>query len=199
MTAKHRAYDSVQTKETILLHAKALFSQKGYKGVSISDICAAAGLSKGSIYHHFKNKEDLFVQLAEISFVDSWKDWDSRSARFSSAIDKLYAYSELYADNVDLSLTKAGEDFMATTRADSAAFQQFGAILTDYVRRFEEIIREGIESGEFKPEEPGDMAFALLSAYSGLANNTRYLDKENVRRLFRKMTDMLLDGIRNRR
>ncbi|AHV98471.1 TetR/AcrR family transcriptional regulator [Paenibacillus sabinae] len=196
MTPNQRSHDSVQTKETILSHAKALFSQKGYKGVSISDICTATGLSKGSIYHHFKNKEDLFVHLAEASFEDSWKDWDSRSAQFSSAVDKLYAYSELFADNVDLSLTKAGEDFMATIGADSAAVQKFGVIITGYVRRFEEIIREGIESGEFKQDEPGEMAFALLASYSGLANNTRFLDKENVRRMYRKMTDMLLDGIR---
>ncbi|AKG35789.1 TetR/AcrR family transcriptional regulator [Paenibacillus durus] len=196
MTEKQRAYDSAQTRERILSHAKALFSQKGYKGVSINDICAATGLSKGSIYHHFKNKEDLFVHLAEAAFVDSWKDWDTRSASFSSAVDKLYAYSELFADNVDLSLTKAGEDFIATTGADSEAVQKFGAMITGYVQRFEEIVREGIERGEFKQQEPGEMAFALLSSYSGLANNTRILDKENVKRMYRKMTDMLLDGIR---
>ncbi|QWU15025.1 transcriptional regulator, TetR family [Paenibacillus sophorae] len=196
MTEKQRAYDSAQTKERILSHAQALFSQKGYKGVSISDICEATGLSKGSIYHHFKNKEDLFVHLAEAAFADSWKDWDSRSARFSSAVDKLYAYSELFADNADLSLTKAGEDFIATIGADSAVVQKFAAIITGYVQRFEEIIREGIERGEFKQQESGEMAFAVLSSYSGLANNTRFLDKENVRRMYRKMTDMLLDGIR---
>ncbi|NGM81855.1 TetR/AcrR family transcriptional regulator [Paenibacillus sp. 7124] len=196
MTAKQRAYDSVQTKETILLHAKALFSQKGYKGVSISDICTATGLSKGSIYHHFKNKEDLFVHLAEAAFMDSWKDWDTRSVRFSSAVEKLYAYSELFADNVDLSLTKAGEDFIATTGADSEAVQKFGAIIAGYVQRFEEMIREGIERGEFKQQESGEMAFALLSCYSGLANNSRFMDKENAKRMYRKMTDILLDGIR---
>ena len=43
--------------------AARLFLEKGYQGTSMDDIAAAAQVSKQTIYTHFANKEDLFVQL----------------------------------------------------------------------------------------------------------------------------------------
>ncbi|MGA3102203.1 MAG: TetR/AcrR family transcriptional regulator [Terracidiphilus sp.] len=38
---------------------------KGYSATTVDDICAAAGLTKGSFFHHFKSKEDLALAAAE--------------------------------------------------------------------------------------------------------------------------------------
>ncbi len=38
---------------------------KGYEATTVDDICAAAGLSKGSFFHHFKSKEDLALAAAD--------------------------------------------------------------------------------------------------------------------------------------
>jgi AcrR family transcriptional regulator len=40
----------------ILNSASILFAERGFRGVSISDVADAAGLVKSSIYHHFANK-----------------------------------------------------------------------------------------------------------------------------------------------
>lgn len=48
-----------QTKETILKKSGILFNTQGYKATSISDITSATGLTKGAIYRHFKNKQNL--------------------------------------------------------------------------------------------------------------------------------------------
>ncbi len=48
-----------QTKEKILRKSGMLFNTHGYKATSISDITTATGLTKGAIYRHFKNKENL--------------------------------------------------------------------------------------------------------------------------------------------
>ena len=47
------------TKETILKESGKLFNTQGYKATSISDITVATGFTKGAIYRHFKNKEEL--------------------------------------------------------------------------------------------------------------------------------------------
>lgn len=192
-----KTYNPAQTKENILMQARNLFSQKGYTATSIRDICDATGVSKGSIYHHFKNKEDLFIQLAEHSFGDSWKEWDTLSAKYSSVIDKLYAYSEFFVETVDKPLNKAGEDFMATVGLESEEGQKFLGIVTGYAQRFENLVAEGIASGEFKPEDPKQLSFIILSYYSGLSDSHQFLDKEAMKGLFRNATDLLLDGIRN--
>lgn len=50
-----------RTKEKIIESVAPLFNKKGYVGTSISDILSATGLSKGSVYGNFKDKEDIAV------------------------------------------------------------------------------------------------------------------------------------------
>ena len=53
---------SEQSRQKILEGAARAFGQKGFFGTSIRDISLACGLSLPSMYHHFKDKEDLYSQ-----------------------------------------------------------------------------------------------------------------------------------------
>lgn len=66
----------METRDKIIEKTFRLLLQKGYDGVSISDIQQATGLSRGLLYHYFGSKETLFLEAAKkqtISFfqVDS--------------------------------------------------------------------------------------------------------------------------------
>ena len=50
------------SQEKIIQAALPLFSQKGYEGVSLSQVAKEAGLSKATILHHFANKDGLYLQ-----------------------------------------------------------------------------------------------------------------------------------------
>lgn len=54
-----------QTKQMILEKAAIIYNEKGINGSSIDDVLAAAKVTKGCLYSHFENKEDLSVQTAE--------------------------------------------------------------------------------------------------------------------------------------
>ncbi len=45
--------------------AMAVCAEKGYHATTVEEIAERAGLSKGALYHHFKSKQDLFVELLE--------------------------------------------------------------------------------------------------------------------------------------
>lgn len=60
MTQEER---SERSRALILDAALALFSHQGYRATSIRDIAARANVSTGSVYHHFKDKEELFATL----------------------------------------------------------------------------------------------------------------------------------------
>ena len=49
----------------ILESDKSLISTKGYTCATVDDLCAAAGVTKGAFFHHFKSKEDLGVAAAD--------------------------------------------------------------------------------------------------------------------------------------
>jgi TetR/AcrR family transcriptional regulator, transcriptional repressor for nem operon len=53
------------TKEFIIDETFKLFLTHSYEAVSISDISKAIGLTKGALYHHFKNKEELFISVVD--------------------------------------------------------------------------------------------------------------------------------------
>ncbi len=48
-----------KTREKLLAAATELMLSRGYNGTSVDDICAGAGLTKGSFFHYFKSKEEL--------------------------------------------------------------------------------------------------------------------------------------------
>ena len=58
---------TLQQKKIFLAHTAAkVFSHKGYANTSLQDISEEAGLSKGGIYHYFKEKESLFFCLIKL-------------------------------------------------------------------------------------------------------------------------------------
>lgn len=53
------------TRERILDAALSVFARKGYHRATVDDIVRASGTSKGAVYHHFPNKEAVFLALAD--------------------------------------------------------------------------------------------------------------------------------------
>jgi AcrR family transcriptional regulator len=52
-----------ETRDLLLRSAETIFVRDGYEGAELGEIAALAGRTKGAIYAHFKNKEDLFIEL----------------------------------------------------------------------------------------------------------------------------------------
>lgn len=57
--------EAAETRESIVAAAIRVFAEKGFSGASLSDIAADAGVTRGAIYWHFKNKEMLFDELLQ--------------------------------------------------------------------------------------------------------------------------------------
>lgn len=65
MTAKEptqRQLQALKTRQKIFDTALALLVKKGYDRVTVDDICARAGVSKGTFYHHFKSKDQAILE-----------------------------------------------------------------------------------------------------------------------------------------
>jgi len=52
-----------ETAERILQEAWVLFQAKGYRGVSVDEICQQSKITKPTLYYYFRNKEDLYFQM----------------------------------------------------------------------------------------------------------------------------------------
>jgi TetR/AcrR family transcriptional repressor of nem operon len=85
-----------ESKTKLLDAALGVIRSKGYTATRIEDVCEAAGLTKGSFFHHFKSKEELALETAAY--------WEANTAglfltaeyhRQPRALDRLLAYVEM--------------------------------------------------------------------------------------------------------
>lgn len=53
-----------ETKKKILKEASTLFCELGYKGASVRKIASKVGIRESALYNHFKNKEEIFLEVA---------------------------------------------------------------------------------------------------------------------------------------
>lgn len=93
------------SKEAILKEAVKLFKIRGYHNTSMADIAEACGLIKGSIYHHFKSKDEIgleslkFIHLFfenhifSIAYDTTLSDKE-KAKHFIKAVDDYFLHSE---------------------------------------------------------------------------------------------------------
>jgi len=68
--ASNQSSERRDTRIDILQQAVPLFAAHGYSGVSMRDISKAVGISAAALYHHFPDKQRLYLDAMEYVFVD---------------------------------------------------------------------------------------------------------------------------------
>ena len=89
------------TKELILLKSADLFNTQGYKATSLSDITKATGFTKGAIYRHFENKEDLEQQALHSLSKRMFKEISSSikaATNFQDKMEAIFIFFEGYME-----------------------------------------------------------------------------------------------------
>lgn len=111
-----------KTKQFIIEKTATLFNTKGYISTSLSDITQATGLTKGSIYGNFENKDQVAIEVYKynaglLSQIMSHSFGD----QYPSSIDKLHAFVDFYRKNWRSVFSNGGCPLMnAATEADDS-------------------------------------------------------------------------------
>jgi len=102
---RSNASRSKATREALVAAARALFIDKGYAETSTPEIVKAADITRGALYHHFKDKEDLFRAVVRAEYEAVMTEITTSAAREpSSAVDALMLGSRGYLN----AMRKAG-------------------------------------------------------------------------------------------
>ena len=152
-------------RERLLEAAMRLFASKGYAATSVRDIVGAAGVTAPSLYHHFGNKEGLFLAIIRAG-----------QSRFDAAQQEVLAAGGSAAVRIlrlgrtNLALRQEFADLAWAVRRMVSGPRQaiprfdFRVFVLEKIRIFEQLVEEGVASREFCPCAPRHVALALVGA-----------------------------------
>jgi AcrR family transcriptional regulator len=184
------------TKKLIAEKAKEVFSQKGYFQASMEMIRANSGMSKGSIYYHFKSKSDLFMYLLEL-YTQDWIDkWEEKAAHLETATEKLYALAEHYAMDFESPLMQAATEFGGSESADPKITEQLNELNGRYLPIVQKVIEEGISSGEFKQANLKEITIITYGYLASVGSICKILDYPDMNKIYKMAVDVFLSGLR---
>ncbi|MBP1166287.1 MULTISPECIES: TetR/AcrR family transcriptional regulator [unclassified Chryseobacterium] len=142
-----------KTKQHIIEKTATLFNTKGYISTSLSDITQATGLTKGSIYGNFENKDEVAIEVYKYNAGLLGKTLSrSFGDEFPTSLDKLHAFVDFYRKNWKFVFSNGGCPIMnAATEADDsfpALKNQVKKSFEQWMSKISSAIMEGQKKGE---------------------------------------------------
>ncbi|MBV2185886.1 MAG: TetR family transcriptional regulator [Rhizobium sp.] len=96
--ARNTREGTEQTRQALISAARALFTEKGYADTATPDIVAAAGVTRGALYHHFEDKKALFEAVVAVEAEAVAEAIEVRSAKTATAREALLMGAKAYFD-----------------------------------------------------------------------------------------------------
>lgn len=165
------------TRQRILSEAGRLFVSRGYHGVSMREVALAVGVTKPALYHHYADKETLFVAILEDSVGDlesiigQMRQQPDLREQLRSLVSSLLAQSPDYW--VGLQLAGELKHVAPERRAD----------FENHYRRvwlggLGQMIGEAMERGELRRDlSPTDLTRALMGILYPLVSGPAHPDR----------------------
>jgi AcrR family transcriptional regulator len=145
-----------RTRQFIIESTSGIFNKKGYSGTSMSDLTEATGLTKGSIYGNFKNKEEVAVAAFEFNTGKVRKQVATLMDKAPTYYEKLMVYSIVYHNFKNKNFPEGGCPILNTAvDADDTnplLKEKVTQVIVKWIKRLEDLIQGGINAGEFKPD-----------------------------------------------
>lgn len=150
-----------KTKKLIVRAAYQIFAEKGFKEVTMKDICEKTGLSRGGLYRHYSGTSEIFAEILTKEYVI--EDRIERKESAKRILEDMFDLLEKEILEKDLSLSLAIYEY-----ASAGNEEFFIAINEKAKKRWMDLIQYGIETGEFKKVNPEQVTDMILFYYQGL-------------------------------
>ena len=155
-----------RTRESIIHESYTLFAEKGFKQVTMKDVCEITGMSRGGLYSHFSGTDKLFEAVLEKITENSATDFQTEIKEGTSAVKIL----ERTLDNMEEEM-KHPEDSLGI-----ALYEYAETVNTDVMERLERnakekwklLIHYGVKRGEFQDVNVDEIVNMILYSYQGV-------------------------------
>jgi len=175
-----------KTRQFIVEKTAPIFNKKGYAGTSISDMTEATGLTKGSIYGNFTNKDEVALAAFDHNLKTVSGHIRTEMERKKTIREKLLVYVDVYNN---FRFFPDGGCPILNTAVESddthpALKKKAVEAILSWKDRIVSLLQKGIESKEFKSAlDPEQTALTIIATIEGGIMIARTTGKPQYRKL----------------
>lgn len=182
------------TRKLITETAMQLFKERGYENTSVTDICKTCGITKGTFYYHFPNKDEITREFYEQIFLDFY-DVFLEIMLIQNAKEQLW---KIFEFSIDKTIALGPQLLYALIMSDIQRgfdiFTPYGNLKNDTNSSKQlnlqiEITKRGQAIGQIKDGDAEMMVRTYISALIGIAiawgrSNGRFDEKTELKKVF---------------
>ena len=147
-----------------------VFAEKGFRQARVSDIAKKAGVADGTIYLYFKNKEDILLSIFEEKMDLLLATLGERLEGVDDPTERIRRFAQFHFEQVRTNRA-AAEVLQVELRLSNKFLKEYRPEkLWAYLGVFSQIVREGQERGQFRPDiDPFVAMWAFFGALDEIA------------------------------
>lgn len=185
-----------KTKQEIREKACQLFAEKGFKEVTMKNICELTGLSRGGLYRHYESTGQIFLEIVNAFSDRQKKEVLAKIQRRIPATTILEELLSKYASEMidsETSLSLAIYEFYsnpAISKEDNSVKRQYEVSKSTWI----ELINYGMDTKEFNSVNPESIFNVIIFAYQGVRMYSKLMkmDKDIPNQIINEIKRLLL-------
>ncbi len=175
---------SEKTRQYIIEKTASIFNKKGYTGTYLSDLTHATGLTKGSIYGNFKNKNEVALEALKYNYKLQTGFILSEVEKETLAVNKLLTFLK-YHRTTFKPISKNGGCAILNTATDAddgneLLKQEVVKMIEKWKHTLASILTEGIRNEELKKIDVDKFTYRMISLIEGGILLAKTLNKPEI-------------------
>ena len=163
---------SDRTRSLIIEKTSSLFNKRGYANTSLSDLTKATGLTKGSIYGNFRNKEEVALEVFKYNIKKIEIPLFNDINKQKNSVQKLLAFPQFFRQQYKFITENGGCALLNTSVEADDLYDELrtsaSKVIDHWVVLLSEIIEEGKKEESIVSEtEAVKTAQVILALYQG--------------------------------
>ncbi len=169
------------TRKRILKEALMLFVTKGYAETGMEDLATCVGVRKASLYAHFRKKEDIFDAVYNAVMTEQFAQ-QRIMMNPPEGLTQTEVLQRYVRGMVEFWRGNMGQRFFyryyvsPPAHAIGEVFQRASTFMQTYCDFGRDIVRRGLETGEFKQVDPDEAAHGIHNMLLGLHGMSWFLE-----------------------
>lgn len=189
-----------KTRQFIIEKTAPIFNTKGYAGTSLNDMTASTGLTKGSIYGNFANKDEVALAAFDYNLQQVSNIISDQMSKVDSVKDKLLVYVTVYSNCLKQTFPTGGCPILNTAiEADDThpeLRKKAIAAIFAWKSKVTKLIEKGIDNKEFNAAvDPEEIALTIIAMIEGGTMLAKLTGKYDHRKSVMKSVERLIEGL----